>query len=123
MKRKTYDSQLSLAQRKVALWALVAFVFQSLFAQGTMAGSGSWAELCSADLASAKIIYLDEDSLPTNHHDQQCSFSSGLSAALDHSFSLDLEPFQADTYLPKSTLSALPGTPRNHPARAPPLEP
>lgn len=84
-KASSATSALNRRQRQISLWVLLCFCVQAMYAQGTMAGAGTWAELCSADTGSLQVIYLGNSSFNSfadnshilEHTDtQDCSFSA-----------------------------------------------
>lgn len=71
-------------QKRVVLFALLTFFTQAMYAQGTMAGSGGWVELCSADTGSLQLIYLGDQGNVLDHNgvlehadEPDCGFSAG----------------------------------------------
>lgn len=112
---------LSKPQRRIALWVLLTFCVQAMFAQGTMAGSGSWVELCTADSGSVQLVYLGDEEVPPQHADEnECTFAA--SADVNSQPSGLFEATAANTYVYSNPVTALSSARfTSAQARAPPL--
>lgn len=83
-------------KRQWSFLLLLTFGIQAMFAQGLMAGQGTWVELCTGDSASVSLVYLSDSTSQNDHSEHQaettdhCLFSSvsnDIIQEVDHSIS------------------------------------
>ncbi len=123
MRRQTKATRWPLRRwRSLAHVVTFALFVQACFAQGTMAGQGSWVELCTGDAGSRSVVYLDQEGhdghLP--QASDHCVFSFGGIATLSShaqvfTFPLGKAPCSSSVSLSKVATRA------GFDARAPPV--
>lgn len=111
----------ALRRNALNLLVLVSFTLQSLYAPGTMAGQGSWVELCVAGSSDFQLVYLED--FPQSQHEsqeEQCAFSGPAFATAHTIATTNLTSADCVLNSPLSVSLALKPPYSSHAARAPP---